>query len=235
MKLAIVTRADAGVKEITDMTLPIMREYAAFCNADLKILSGPPPVWTDDQKPHYRILKNYQLLDIYDRILCLDADMLINKNCPNIFDIVPEDKIGSIYEDVGSRAQDRRFKIKSLQQQWGDVGWKSGYTNAGTFLFSKQHKNIFLPHNGKFFLGWGSADLHLSYNIHKYGFDVHELHYRWNHMTMFSEQWNDNADRFQSNIIHYAGRGVFDSGIKNKVEQIKNDCRVIYGSGEQVK
>jgi len=227
MKYAIVIRADEGVKDITDITLPIIKKYANFCNADLKILSGTPPVWTDDKKPHYRILKNYQLLDDYDRILCLDADMLINKNCPNIFEVVPENKIGSIYEDVGSRAHDRRMKILNLQQHWGDVGWRSGYTNAGTFIFSRKHKNIFLPHNREFFLGWGSADLHLSYNIHKYKYEIHELGYEWNHMTMFSESWNGNADRFKSNIIHYAGRGVFDDGVKNKLEQIIKDFKTI--------
>jgi len=233
MKLAIVTRADDKVKEFTDITLPIMRKYAKFCNADFKILTGPPPVWTDDQKPHYRILKNYQLLDVYDRILCLDSDMLINKDCPNIFDIVPEDKIGSIYEDVGSRTQDRRIKIRNLQLQWGDVNWKSGYTNAGTFIFSRKHKNIFLPHDGKFFLGWGSADLHMSYNIHKFGYEVFELGYEWNHMTMFSEGWNGFANRFESNIIHYAGKGVFEQGFENKIDQIKSDYKKIYASEDE--
>ena len=47
-------------------------------------------------------------------------------------------------------------------------------------------------------------------------------------MTMFSEGWNDNADRFDSHIIHYAGEGIFDKGIiVNKTEQIISDMRVI--------
>jgi hypothetical protein len=171
--------------------------------------------------------------------------MLINKNCPNIFDEVPEDMIGIIYEDVGNRAHDRRNKIQLIQQMWGDVGWTQNYTNAGTFVLSKQHKDIFLPHNNNFWTGPGTADLHMSYNIHKYGFKVKELSFKWNHMTMFSEEWNDNADRFESYIIHYAGRGVFDEHDISKealhrhktdtdrqsckVEQAKLDYKKIYG------
>ena len=77
--------------------------------------------------------------------------------------------------------------------------------------------------------------------------EVKQLDYRWNHMTMFSEPWNDNADRFESFIIHYAGRGVFDEAditeqalYKHridvdrqscKVEQAKLDYKKIYGVG----
>jgi hypothetical protein len=50
-------------------------------------------------------------------------------------------------------------------------------------------------------------------------------------MTMFSEKWNNYANRFESNIIHYAGKGVFDVGVKNKLEQIKIDCDKIYNTG----
>ena len=229
MKKLIVTRADNNIKQMTNITLPIMENYAQKCNADFKIMSHKAPFLTSDNKPHYRILKVMELLEEYDRVLCLDADMLINKNCPNIFDIVPVDKIGSIFEDKGSRTAMRRSKIKQIQKEWGNVGWETGYTNAGTFILSRQHKDIFLPHNNKYWLNWGSADLHLSYNIHKLKFEIFELDYKWNHMTMFSEGWNNNADRFDSHIIHYAGVGIFDK--KNngsRIKQIINDKIKIY-------
>ena len=100
-----------------------------------------------------------------------------------------------------------------------------GYTNAGTFVVSKQHKNIFTPHNGEYWLDWGSADLHLSYNIHKYGHKIYELDFKWNHMTLFSEPWNNNADRFQSYIIHYAGGGLFDEGMISRKHQMESDLK----------
>lgn len=244
-KRAIITRADTFVQEWSDLTHPLFRQYADKCDADFLILTGKAPFLDYDKQSHYRILKVYELLETYDRILCLDSDMIINRECPNIFDVVSEEKIGSIYEDVGTRAIDRRQKIAYIQDCWGDVNWRTGYTNAGIFLVSKQHRDIFLPHQKRFWLGVGSVDLHVSYNIHKYNFKVHPLEYKWNHMTMFSEEWNNNASRFDSYIIHYAGRGVFDeSAISNealrkhaadtdrqacKLEQAKLDYKEIYG------
>lgn len=228
-KLAIVTRADDNVRSYTDITHKTLRKYAEFCGADFKVISSPAPFLTADNNPHYRILEVYNMFDTYDRILHLDSDMLVNKDCPNLFEIVPENCIGSIYEDVGSRMADRRHKLLFMQSKWGDVGWRTGYTNAGTFMMSKCHRNIFLPHNEQYWIAWGSADLHMSYNIHKFGFDFHELDFTWNHMAMFSEPWNNHPDRFKSKIIHYAGKGIFDEGVTSRIEQIKLDYQKIYG------
>ncbi len=228
-KFAIVTRADNNIKDMADITLPIMRDYAERCNADFIVLSEDAPFLTEDNKPHYRILEIEKLFDKYDRILNLDADMIITNKCPDIFKVVPEDMIGSIYEDKGSRRPDRIDKLHGIQRAWGDVNWREGYTNAGTFVMSKMHRDIFLPHNGEYWLGWGSADLHLSYNIHKHNFKVYELDYKWNHMSMFSEQWNGSPSRFDSNIIHYAGAGIYDTGVSSRLEQIKADINVLWG------
>jgi len=231
MKRLIVTRADNNIKEMTDITFQSIKQYAETCDADFKILSHTPDVNTYDNKPHYRILEVQKLFDDYDRILCIDCDMIVNKNCPNIFDLVPEDMIGSIYEDKATRKADRLQRIKHIQSVFGDVGWKKNYTNAGTFLLSKQHKDIFNPVNGKYWDQRGSVDVHLSYNIHKYNFKVYELDYKWNHMTMFSEPWNNNANRFESYIIHYAGSGIFDNNVNSRIEQINNDYNFIYNNG----
>jgi len=229
-KNVIITRADNGIREITDITFPLIKKYAKEVEADFIVLDHKPPFLTSDNKPHYRILKVREILEDYDRALLLDCDMLININVPNIFKEVPEDTIGSIYEDKGSRKGDRLNKIKGVQQVWGDVGWKQGYTNAGTFIMSKQHRDIFNPHKGKYWLDWGSADIHMSYNIHKFGFKFKELPFKWNHMTMFSEPWNNNANRFLSYIIHYAGGGIFENGkVSNRIQQIRRDYNKIYG------
>lgn len=226
---AIAIRADKNIEGYTKYTLPIIEKFANKWNAKIELISGTPPVMTDDNKPHYRIMEVEDLLGVYDRVCCLDADMLILPNCPNPFEIVDEDKIGSIFEDKGSRRERRHQLIKQIQTAWGDIGWRTGYTNAGIFMVSKQHKDIFQPFNGKYWTSWGSADLHLSYLARKNGHKIQELSFKWNHMTMFSEPWNNNANRFSSYIIHYAGRGTFDS--KNRIEQIKKDTEHAYSSG----
>ena len=95
-------------------------------------------------------------------------------------------------------------------------------------MTSKEHRDIYQKINERYFVDWGTDDIHIGYLINKLGYKVKELPYQFNHMTMFSEEWNDNPNRFNSHIIHYAGRGVFDSGVNNKLEQAYLDYERLY-------
>src|SRR5579872_7340493 len=103
MKKLVVSRADDNIKEMTNLTFPIIKQFCKKWNADFLVLDHIPPVISDDNRPHFRINKISELLNDYDRILNLDSDLLINKNCPDLFSVVLPDCIGTIYEDVGSR------------------------------------------------------------------------------------------------------------------------------------
>jgi len=227
MKTLIITRCDDNIKNITDISHPLLKKYAEFTKSDFLTLDGSPPSETDDDRPHFRIMEAYNLLGEYDRILSVDSDVILNRNTPNIFDVVPYDNIGSVYEDVGSRAQHRRNVMSEAQRKFKEIGWKQGYINTGFFVVSKPHRNIFTPIDGGYWTGFGSDDVHLGYQINKHGFNVHELSFRWNHMTMFSEPWNHNAHRFNSHVIHYAGGGTFDQ--TDRIGQMKSDLMTIYG------
>ena len=229
MKLLIATRSDSNISDMTALTHPSMKAYASRIGADFVELNQSTP-FPGDGKYHYRILALQWMLKVYDRILSLDSDVLVMPGCPNIFDVVPETHIGTVFEDVGSRQAHRRLLIGQVQREWGNVGWTTGYINTGCFVVSRAHSNIFQTNSGKVWSGFGYDDVHLGYNIRKFGHSIHELPFQWNHMTMFSEPWNDGADRFQSHIIHYAGNGIFDSGT-SELDQIKYDLSVVYPSG----
>ena len=229
MKLLVATRADTKIKGYTDITHPVIKWHVNKWGADFHIFSDESPCKVGDGIGHYRILQMYDLFDEYDRIIQLDSDIMINKTCPDLFQMVPEDCIGSIYEDLGSRRGARRTTMRQAQNHFGDIEWTEDYINTGVFVVSKQHRDIFLPIDGKYWEGWGWDDIHLGYQINRLGYKVHELSYLYNHMTMFSEKWNGSPNRFNSHIIHYAGAGVFDHGPKNK--QIANDYKRIYGDG----
>lgn len=222
-KRLLITRADDNITEMTDLTHPIIKHFAEEWGADFKVLDHVSECTVGDGITHYRIMDLYELLDEYDRILQLDSDIVINKTCPNLFDIVPEDCIGTIYEDVGSRAVYRRNTIKEAQMQWEYIGWKEGYINTGVFMVSKCHKPIFQKVNGEYWTGFGFDDVLLGYQIVKQGMKVHELPFQYNHMTMFSEPWNGSANKFDSHIIHYAGRNFTPA-------QIMEDIKYIYGT-----
>jgi hypothetical protein len=224
MKLLVTVRADENIGGYTKYTMPTIKEHAKKWGADFKLLSDESICPVGNGKFHYRILELYNLLDEYDRILNLDADMVITKNCPNPFDVVEYDKIATIFEDKGTRRADRFKRVNEMQNKHGNVGWNGGYINTGFFMVSKLHKDLFkVDDPNKLWVGSGFDDVYLAYRIAELDYKIQEMSYKFNHMTMFSEGWNGNKDRFDSNIIHYAGGGLFDKSLPNKIEQIRLD------------
>lgn len=226
MKLLMATRADKSVTSYTKYTHPILKMFAKRWGAEFKILDPSSRI-----SKMWRILELYNLFKDYDRILHIDSDIVINKSCPNIFDIVPYDTIGLVFEDKGSRLRNRRIRIKQIKYRFGgNKNWASGYFNMGIFLTSKMHRNIFTKIDGRLWKSEaGLEQTHLNYQMMKFGYKYVDLGYKFNHMSMFSEEWNGSPSRFDSHIIHYAGKGGFsDVGNRTMEQLIKDDVARIY-------
>jgi len=230
----ITTRADKNCEDWAELMHPVFKKYADRVKADFLILGesqNVPEASTGIGLGvyQYRIMEHYNLHAHYDRILHLDSDMLLMPSCPNLFEVVEEGSVGTIYEDVGSRRPQRAGCIKNAQSKFGDIGWTEGYINTGVFITSRQHRDIYQKIAGEYFTDWGTDDIHIGYLINKLGHKIQELPYQFNHMTMFSEHWNGSPDRFDSHIIHYAGAGIFEQGkVPNKIEQARSDYRRAY-------
>ncbi len=106
MKKLIVTRSDDNIKEMTDISHPIIKKFAHQWGANFLSLDHVADC-NGNGKFHFRIMKCYDLYEEYDRILSLDSDILISPKCPNLFDLIPEECIGTVFEDVGTRSSDR--------------------------------------------------------------------------------------------------------------------------------
>lgn len=217
-KKVIVTRAK-NIEEMAKITHPLLKKYAERCGADFIVINEDR---MNLSSFHFEILQCYDLFDTYERILVIDTDTLITPSCPNLFEIVPEGQIGTIYEDKYNRKRDRWGWIRKVQQAWGDVGWRKGYINTGVILFSKCHRDALTYEPEKIWNDLGYDDVLIGYNIHKYDYPVFELSYKFNHMSMFSEV---GKNRLKSYIIHYAGRGF--TGKKSRLEQIKSDLHIL--------
>lgn len=239
-KRLVVTRADSNCERLIAITHPTIKCYAERWKADFMVLDHKEEWMTDYELAHYRILKVGKLLEQYERILIIDSDIVIMPECPNPFEMVDPEKIGSIYEDVGSRQDHRRQVIKDIQAKHGDVGWKEGYINTGVFVVSKKHKNIFRKIQGSgvghLWTGFGYDDALIGYNIHTEGFEIQELPFQWNHMSLFSEPWNNSANRFNSYIIHYAGAANFpdDQSGRLKGSNLESRCRLITSDTDRI-
>ena len=216
MRTAIATRADNTIKEMTDITHPIMREYAKKIGADFIILDEKR---TDST--HYRILKLYDLFNKYDRIISMDSDVIITPDCPNLFEIVPENKIGTVFEDVYSRQRDRQIRMLKAQQKFGNINWTGGYINTGVAVFSKCHKELFAP-NRELYMDLGYDDVYLGYWIVKLGFQFYVLNPKFNYMHHFDE---GGTNRLYAYIIHYAGQGFTG----DRMGDLKRDYGFFYG------
>jgi len=228
---AIVTRSDDNIKEMSELTHPSIKRYADRCHADFIILDKPSEC-PASRGYHYKIFEIYDLFDFYDRILHLDSDVLVQNNCPNLFDVIPDTHIGTVFEDKGSREADRRLRMDSVSKKWGDVNWK-GYINTGVFMVSRCHEDIFSTWNGEFWTDAGWDDVHLGWQISRLGYPVYELDYKFNHMSMFSELWNGSPSRFNSYIIHYAGVAGFpDKANRSRLQLIKDDLSCIFSENK---
>jgi hypothetical protein len=93
MKNAVVTVCMGdGYKSVGEVSHPFMKEYADKIGAEFIVF--------DDQSKKFQYPKNNKFLinelfvNGYDRILYVDTDVLIKRDSPNIFDIVPEDSFG---------------------------------------------------------------------------------------------------------------------------------------------
>ena len=230
MKLLMATCSDESQIH-AQYTLPIHRMYAEKWGADFKILDDTSYNELGFAMWNYRTMIFYELFKTYDRIFYIDSDIVINKNCPNIFDAVPYDTVGLVLEDKGSRLRDRRKRIELIKKTFGGCEhWTTGFPNGGLYVVSRIHREIFTKINGRLWNGPGYDGNHYMYQIMKQGHKYVDLGYKWNHMPMFSESWHGSLSRFGSYMLHYGGKANFpDKQNRSRVQLIKDDTTRIYG------
>ena len=131
-------------------SIPSIQKYAKKINADFEIVYGDKDSSVGDLM--YHKFKIYDYLSVYDRVLFVDADILIQNHAINIFEYVPEDSL-AMYDE--SNTMDavylfqlwvaqynvllREYKLPIVQLN----KWNGKYYNAGLFLASQIHKDIF--------------------------------------------------------------------------------------------
>ena len=118
-KFAMVTRADSNCARLIEVTHEMLKCYAKRWDCDFIVLDeSKDEDWMNTYEDrHYRILQVGDILDNYEKAIVIDSDVILLLDCPNIFDTVDPEKIGSIYEDVGGRKEDRIQTIKDIQTE----------------------------------------------------------------------------------------------------------------------
>jgi lipopolysaccharide biosynthesis glycosyltransferase len=188
--------------------------------------------------PHI-MFEKYQLFNLlnagYDRVLYLDADVLITPNAENIFEkYFKMDKFYAYDENDKPEWMDRDNYI---YENISNIEWpinqkgKKQYFNAGIMLFSKE---VFSKYPYAFNLNdipnwpnlwyFGEQTI-VNYWIAKNKIPFESIDYSFNRMDL--GEYDLKNDRYNANFIHYAGPCKYGNGNKN--ETIAEDFEFLYG------
>jgi len=197
MKKAVVTICIGDkYNEIFKLTRNSIENHAKKIEADFIIL---------DEKgdyPHWKKFEIYNLLKEYERILYIDADIIIRDDCPNLFDIVPKEKLGIFNEGnyaprKGSLEEAIRAYKEPLKKEWYGT-----YYNTGVMVISRLHRQMFkLPeeiHDAGMY-----EQPYLNLRILNDEIEVKELDYTFNRMSVMDPLLG--ISRLNSYVVHYAG------------------------------
>lgn len=203
----------------SEYTFPLIQKYAKKCNADFYCMFQE-----DNNYEHLGQQKyNYiNLLNYYDRVLHIDADILVRENTPNLFDIVLPDEFGGVNE-LPFENLDKEFPPVSRANEIINYNILGGsksiqpkfYINVGMYLFSKIHKNIFFPGT---LLSYFKEQSQINYRLHVDNIKMNLLPPQYNFMSLMK---NAGLDKKNAYMIHYAGN--WDGKTKEDVLQMMKE------------
>lgn len=225
--------------KISQYTLPSIEEYADKINADFINLTDTNSDFITQKWNKFEI---YKLLNTYNRIIYFDIDILIRKDTPNLFELVPETKLGMFNE---GRYSLRGEFVKQASEYYNEPikEWNGKFYNSGVMVISRRHKQIFALPKGVDFVPTDQPYINLRIINDKV--DMFDLDYRFNRMDILDKFIG--ITRHDSYIIHYAGAPqdmIFDV-IGNDIKKWEEDyprfeykrnilIRVSAGMGDQL-
>ena len=240
MKNAVVVIA-IGISKLIKTNLISFETYCKNTNSDLVIIDKPVYNITStfNNKKAYPIMgkynyhkfeKNqiYQIFDDYDRILRLDADVVINPNTPNLFNF--DDRyIYAVREDVNSVRAQRQTQISRIKKDLGDItGWNEHYFNGGVILASKRHKEAFniLDVNFDLNLGLLKEQNVFNWKVRKLNLDVVDLGPNFNYFNGIDpDNFYTDSIRRKAYIIHHTTQGI-----DQKIKLLRKDMNYFYSN-----
>lgn len=191
-------------REIWKRTEPFFNEYADRCESDLLVLKDIPG---NLPSPHWAKFAIRELLKKqYDRIAFIDADIIIRKDCPSLFDVVPEDHFGIFNEGFYTPRSICIHEVKKVYDiplpKWDG----KTYYNTGVMVVSRQHRHIFnVPEEVKPLRNSFGEQTYINMKLLAADLKIHSLHYKFNRMSLMDRITG--MTRLDSYIIHYAGDG----------------------------
>ena len=206
-------------RALGNITINTMIKYAHRIGADFVNINNQVvhPITKYDIR--YEKFQIYDLLGMYDRIMLVDYDAVITKNCPDMFRLVPENKIGiKIAQGSIDVFKDR------IEKQLGKIEWGVHYYNSGLIIVSKLQRELFNYRSAKVLTSGTLAEQNtITYRIYAQRTPVHFL--------TSKEHYIPRVDKEIENpfVIHWAGGGRGgQEEIQKKIDSIIGDIKGKY-------
>jgi hypothetical protein len=204
MKDRVIVTSIIGDKytEMWKLTGPTIEAYADKVGADLLTLQSNPHHLT----AHWVKFALHEITkDMYSRALWLDADLIVRGDAPDLFEMVPPDKLGVFNE---GKFTPRAVALYEAMHKYGVVltGWdRRSYYNTGVMLISQEHRHLFndpLNVNAQMTYGFGEQT-YVNVRIIQRKVPVYELPYQCNRMSIMDGITG--VSRLAGYFVHYAG------------------------------
>ncbi len=212
MRAVLTTACGQAYLDMAALTNPLIAAYARRLNADFIALHQQ----TVDP-PTFEKFRLYDFLGIYERIIYLDSDVIVNDHCPDLFASVPTGSVGAWMASKHTSVFDEA--IQGVQRALGNIDWLGDYFNTGVMVLSRAHRDLFRkPYN--YVDGYGEQTL-INFRVQKSRIPVFDIGWRANHTNRVERS----QERLRSYIIHYAGAGHMRG--MGRIDQIRHDLAAL--------
>jgi lipopolysaccharide biosynthesis glycosyltransferase len=213
MKKNLILTFSQNQTELTSLTYPFLERYAENHNLDLIIMREECTSVKDQfdlnnvtWSPSYNRLIAYDLFNIYDRILWIGSDVLVQPYAPNIFDIVPDNMVGAYVEHYKGEWHHAGDICGDCFNAFGMM--PDQYINIDVMLLDRSLKEIYNYHDNSMILNitkgkWLEQD-YMNYYIKQNDIPLFDLGYTWNCMISKYIYTNTNIPN-DWNFMHVTG------------------------------
>lgn len=220
MKDTLVLTISIGdfYENLSKYTLPSIKKYATKIGSDFLNITEHDQNYITQKYHKFHI---HELLNKYKRILYLDVDLIIREDTPNLFDIVPSDKLGMFNEGRYSSRGEFMDQASEYYQE-PLKKWNGKFYNSGVMVVSRQHKQIFKLPKGVDYVETDQPYINLRINNDK--IEMFELDFKFNRMDILDKFIG--ISRLDSYIVHYAGapKEILLDVLNKDIEQWKQDA-----------
>jgi hypothetical protein len=215
MKLVATVVSGPNYQKLAALSVPPMLVYAERIGADFLSLTGGG---LKDVSASWEKLRLKALLEKYEQVIFIDADILVKPTAPNLFDIVPTGQLGMVNE----AAYRPPGVFKPVYECWvGEMAAANQipmpvltmYFNTGVIVMDRTHLGLFDPPTIYVSKGMKDQDW-FNLMIHRHKFQMVNLPVVFNWFPC-------GVQKSSAHLIHY-------HYTKEKLDHMTNDAREFF-------